>query len=255
MRIKINKTILNIPPYISTSWDNVGHIQMDEVTGYLVIITTKGDKIVIPHLPPEITERIFAAHAEYVEEASKKTHPPSTEGLGVFNLGMGPGAAMGLSADGLQSLQMLQHDPSQSDAPDLPEVMIEKIIGVTKNLGMDKLLAQIGEAEPHCNCPFCQLSRAIMEGDNPEGLETTKPDVDNSLPEANVTEDPELSFRKWDIVQVGTNLYDVTDPFDKSLHYRVSLGDPQSDDRTNEIGCTCGQPNCEHLKAVLHSHV
>ena len=254
MRVKINQKMINIPPYISTSWDNVSHLQMDEVTGHLVVITVKGDKIIIPHLPPELMERIFTAHAEYVETASStKEGPHLPEGLGIFNLGMGPGS-LGLGPEGLQSLQMLQHDPSQSDAPDLPPAMIDKILSVTKGLGMEKLLAQMGESEPHCNCPFCQINRAILDGEV-ETAEESTPDIDNSLPEANLSEDPELSFRKWDIVQVSTNLYDVTDPFDKSLHYRVSLGNPQSTDRTKEIGCTCGQPNCEHLKAVLHSHV
>ena len=37
----------------------------------------------------------------------------------------------------------------------------------------------------------------------------------------------------------------VTNPLDANEHYNVFLGDP--------IGCTCGQKNCEHIRAVLNS--
>ena len=53
----------------------------------------------------------------------------------------------------------------------------------------------------------------------------------------------DLKFRNWEIEQTADKLYIVTNPFDKNEHYSVFLGDP--------LGCTCGEKNCEHIRAVL----
>ena len=53
----------------------------------------------------------------------------------------------------------------------------------------------------------------------------------------------ELQFKDWEIAQKDGKLYHVINPLDKNEYYDVFLGDP--------IGCTCGNKNCEHIRAVL----
>ena len=62
--------------------------------------------------------------------------------------------------------------------------------------------------------------------------------------EEEITED-DLKFRNWDIRQTADKLYAVTNPLDENEHYSVFLGTP--------LGCTCGEKNCEHIRAVLNS--
>ncbi len=83
--------------------------------------------------------------------------------------------------------------------------------------------------EPHCNCPHCQIARA-MHGIEKQELEEPVSDED-------------LKFRDWEIKQTGEKLYSVTNPIDPSEQYTVFLGEP--------VGCTCGHSHCEHIKSVL----
>ena len=55
----------------------------------------------------------------------------------------------------------------------------------------------------------------------------------------------DLRFREWDIKQTGDKLYTVANPLHAEEHYTVFLGSP--------IGCTCGEQNCQHIRAVLNS--
>jgi hypothetical protein len=77
----------------------------------------------------------------------------------------------------------------------------------------------------------CQIAKAL-HGELPEEQEEEVTDED-------------LKFRLWDIDQTGDKLYVVTNPLDSKEYYNVFLGDP--------IGCTCGEKNCEHIRAVLNS--
>jgi hypothetical protein len=79
----------------------------------------------------------------------------------------------------------------------------------------------------------CQVARAIH---NESSLKKENEDI--------VTEE-DLRFRIWDIHQTGEKLYTVTNPLDPREQYNVFLGSP--------LGCTCGQNNCDHIKAVLSS--
>jgi len=81
--------------------------------------------------------------------------------------------------------------------------------------------------------------RAIQQGDeHPEQKKKQE-----SLEEEVSAED--LKFRDWDIVQSGDDVYIVTNPLNAEEQYNVYLGNP--------VGCTCGQPNCEHIRSVLNS--
>ncbi|NGX50437.1 MAG: hypothetical protein K1060chlam2_00283 [Chlamydiae bacterium] len=240
----INHKILSLPPYVSTSWKNINTLHVKELDGksVLVIVLHNGTIIDIPNLDSELIEQVFAAHTNYVEqdqsepqvESLKKYEPPKGMDENSFSFGI-PFQMSG--AEGLDNVgSFLQHNPEQSDAPQMPPEVIQKITSITKALGMDMDQMTIPKAEPHCNCPYCQIARAIQEGDG----EIT----DQKEAEEEITED-DLRFRDWDIKQEGDKLYIVTNPLNAEEHYQVFLGSP--------VGCTCGEENCEHVRTVLNS--
>ncbi len=125
----------------------------------------------------------------------------------------------------------MQHNPDQSDLPPLPPEMLDKITKIAHAFGLEDASA-LSKAEPHCTCAYCQVVRAFQREE--PILEDTEP----------VTE-AELYFRDWEIAQQAEQLYTVTNPLDANEHYNVFLGEP--------IGCTCGQKNCEHIRAALNT--
>ena len=127
---------------------------------------------------------------------------------------------------------IMHHNPSQSKAPNLPPEILDKITAISKIMGVEDT-ESIPKAEPHCNCIHCQIAKALrgQKKKNEEILEEVT--------------DEDLKFKTWDIKQTGKKLYSVTNPLDNNENYNVFLGKP--------VGCTCGQKNCEHIKAVLNS--
>ncbi len=216
MNIKINDSLLHIPPYISTGWE---HIESLSVVGSsLVVLLKSGAKVEIPHLDPAILQNIFTTHAQVLE---KKANPMQFR----FGFPLQPGS-------GIETLGgMMQHNPEQANNPDMPPEILEKLTGVAKVLGVPD---DLPPGEPNCNCTYCQFARAL-KGE-------TK--TDSSAPEEEVL-DKELTFRSWEIKETSDHLYLVTNPLDHNDQYRVHLKDP--------FGCTCGEKNCEHLRAVLNS--
>lgn len=238
---KINAKLLSIPPYISTSWKNINTIHMKELDGkkVLVIVLHNGTLIEVPGLDQTLIEHIFETHSKYVEQDTKepqvdslKTFEPNKESDVSFSFGL-PLPSGGV--DAMENMgSFLEHNPELADAPDLPADVLKKISAITNALGMDMDQTNMPKPEPHCNCPHCQLARA-MRGETKEQEETS---------EEEVTEE-DLRFREWDIKQTGDKLYIVSNPLDKDENYQVFLGNP--------VGCTCGQKNCEHIRAVLNS--
>jgi hypothetical protein len=217
MNIKINDSLFHLPPFISTSWENIESLSLDGSN--LIIILKSGSKVVIPHLDQNILQHIFAIHAQILE---KKANPMQIR-LG-FPLQMGEG--------GIETLgNSVAHNPDQTNAPDLPPEILEKIIGVAKVLGLPE---NMPPAETNCNCVYCQIARALKGEAKPEILD---------LEEEVSAKD--LSFRSWEIKETADHLFLVTNPLDQNDQYRVHLKDP--------FGCTCGEKNCEHLRAVLNS--
>jgi len=226
MQIKINDKILSIPPYISTNWSNIASLHMK---GNLLIISlSDGNTIGIPGLPPETVELIYSYHATFLETAPLTSTPfkiiDSIEPTIRFALGS------------LEELgNVAQHNPAQSNAPNLPPEILEKIGTISKILLPNE--AVLPKAEPSCNCFYCQIARTL----NPS----------SSLPITAVKEtheevsDAELKFQQWEITQTGENLYTVTNRLDTKEIYSVYLGEP--------VGCTCGKLGCEHVVAVLKS--
>lgn len=234
--MRVNSKTLSIPPYISTEWKYVSSLKMDG-EGNLVIQMVNGTQVKVPGMPGNDIEQIFNAHAEYLENPPQST-PASNplSALGSFGIGI-PNA--GIGQEGLESFTgLMQHDPNQKDAPNIPSEILDKIASVSKALGIDADAFNLPESEPHCNCPYCQISKAMADtmGKN---AGTGKEDSEEPV------SDEELTFRDWEIASIGEKLYKVSSPLNNTESYQVYLGEP--------IGCTCGKNNCEHIIAVLNS--
>jgi hypothetical protein len=229
--MKINQKILSLPPYISTSWKNIASLFLEDKggTSMLVIELYNGSRVEIPGLQQSIIETIFEAHTKYLEEeASKPIDLPIRREELAGGLPFRIGSGGGIEALG----SAMQHNPEQKEAPDLPPEILTRITGVAKVLGLDDPHA-LPKPEPHCNCMHCQIARALQ----------AQHGHDENLDEDVKSE--ELKFRVWDIKQTNEKLYSVSNPLDEKECYNVYLGTP--------LGCTCGQKNCEHIRAVLNS--
>lgn len=228
--MKINNQVLSIPPYISTSWKNINSILVDQ-SGNLVILLHTNAKISIPNLEKSIINVIFDAHAKYLEKEEsdrrQKTNPTFSMGI---PLKIGEGADSAFESLG----SAMQHNPANSNAPDLPEEVLNKIAAISKVMGIDNP-ELFPKAEPHCNCIHCQIAKAIRG--------EAKDDQAEELGEEVTEED--LKFKTWEINQTGEQLYVVSNPLNANEKYTVFLGEP--------LCCTCGAKNCEHIRAVLNT--
>lgn len=231
--MKINNQLLSIPPYISTAWENVASLHVESRHGKLLLMLSliNGQVIEVPGLHPGIIKTIFAAHARFVETDLQRQRNPTVSAEQVFTFGF----PLQDNGGGLPSSPpMLQHNPELADSPDLPSGLLSKIAELAQNLGL-KASSFIPEPEPHCNCTHCQIAKAMHSGLNAE----------SPAEEEEIVTDEDLKFRTWDIHQAGEKLYTVSNPLDTQEHYNVYLGEP--------VGCTCGNPHCEHIRAVLSS--
>lgn len=237
----INQKILSIPPYISTSWKNVISLHMEERDGdlFLIIGLVNGSTIAIPKMDRTLLESVFAAHAKYMEQEAQaglkeQQHPPfyaaPQNELPVLGLPLRIGIEGNMG-------NLLQHNPEAADSPDLPRDVLEKIHTLSQVVGFENS-DNFPKPEPHCNCMHCQIMRVIQNGLDEAEAPLLEEEVEEVSPE-------DLQFRDWEIKHTGEELYTVTNPLNQEEHYGVSLGNP--------IGCTCGQHNCEHVRAVLNS--
>ncbi len=236
MKMKINDRVLSIPPYISTSWENIASISVKEkeLKLYLIIELKNEHTIEIPDLSSSVLDAIFDMHTKYLESSDPKgtLNTPSAPNE---SLGFGFPIKIGMEGGtGLESLgAAMQHNPDQMNAPNLPKEVLQRIISIAKVIGMDDP-HNIPKPEPHCNCIHCQIARSLQVG---AGMQEENLDEE--------VNEEDLKFRSWDIKQTNEHLYEVINPLDTKEKYNVFLGDP--------IGCTCGERNCEHIKAVLNS--
>lgn len=242
--MKINENIFCLPPYISTSWNNISALYMKETT--LMINLFDGETVQIPDLKPEVLELIFECHAKFLEEnTSLETHEgnaltqfsfqQSQAGIGgetEFPLKFGIGAMDAWGA-------ALQHNPIQANMPNLPEEVLEKVRSISKIIAPEDS-SMTPKPEPHCNCMHCQIARAINQG---LGLNDIYLKTDHPIEEA--ISETDLNFQQWDIEQTDEKMYVVTNRLDRNETYHVFLGRP--------IGCTCGKEGCEHILVVLKS--
>ena len=217
--MKITPEILSIPPFISTKWSNVTSIRVDASKALLIITLSDSSYVEIPNLEQRYIDEIFQAHAQVSEK-------DSNPGKGLFDNAFSfslPLKSPGGMLDPLST--QLQHNPEQSELPPLPPNILEKITAIVKSLGLEDL-SVLGTPEPNCNCIYCQLTRSIAQVEE-------------------IVEDEELTFRDWEVTEKENNLFRVINPLDTNEHYDVFLGDP--------LGCTCGEKNCEHIRAVLNT--
>ncbi len=219
--MKITTTILSIPPYLSTTWKNIASLHVREELGRftLVVILQNRVQVEVPGLNKGAIDEIFEAHVRSAQEET-----PKNEGPFSFNLPLKAEGAI----DSLGTL--MQHNPEQSDLPSIPPDVLKKIASIAHVFGLGDS-ATLPKAEPHCHCVYCQVVRSLHGEPHEEAGEAVT--------------DADLHFRNWDIQQTAKQLYTVTNPLDPNEHYNVFLGTP--------LGCTCGEKNCEHIRAVLNS--
>jgi len=234
--MKVNDKILSLPPYISTTWSHIAAIHLKG--NVLAITLTDGDTVNIPNLPQDAIQSIFSHHTVYLEkEGQNPMLPARPSGLpsdlfsshdASFRVAFG-------SIDGVNSINtmMMQHSPEQSNAPDLPPEILNKITAIAKIIASDDSMV-MPQPEPNCNCFHCQITRAFLATSSKQIIE-----------EAQVVKDDELQFQQWDIQQTNDKQFTVTNRLDTLEKYNVYLGEP--------VGCTCGKQGCEHVIAVLKS--
>lgn len=242
MKVKINDQFICISPYISARWNQIAFIEScnggTEGGITLKLHLIDGETVSIPNLGQAIVDEVFQEHLLYLESTApqkNKEEEKISSLLGAVQQ-MAKGCEVQVfSQKGLVSMllggagsinMLLQHSPEHKDHPDLPTDLLERIAQMMRSLsiGPTSILAK---PEPHCNCLHCQIGRATVEEED-----------------AGVS-DEDLTFRSWDISQSGEKMYTVTDPLNPEEQFNVYLGTP--------IGCTCGQPYCEHVKAVLYT--
>jgi hypothetical protein len=252
--MKITDKMISIPPYISATWDKVHHMQIVE-DDILLIMLNNGYEANLTNLEPKVVNAIFAAYERWVERQnnpkilSELMKPPTMKGS--FHIG-NPEGGMVMEAGlpfQLPNGSPLEHNPDHRNFPDIPKEIVEKIAKVASIVAPADPDA-LPKAEPHCNCMFCQISRAISNGvgEKQEDRNKSSSFTDfSSPPPANQSE---LAFSAladtngWSVQQSAEDpkLYIVVK--EDELH-EVVLGET--------IGCTCGQPHCEHIEAVLRS--
>lgn len=231
MDMKVNKNYISIPPYLSVSWKEVASLAMKEDTLYLSL--KNGEVIVLPELETAEVDNIFLCHLQYMEQDSARMPMP----FGRMSMGDSipfdpsdladmPIAFKIGTPDGVVSA--MAHNPIQSENPDLPPELLDKIIGVTKMMGMP-LTDQLPEGVLGCNCFFCQIMTHLHH--------------ENFLKEEVSMQD--LQFEDWKVNQTGDKLFSVENPLDSSEKHSVYLGHP--------LKCSCGHEGCEHIIAVLKS--
>lgn len=261
--MKITPKILSIPPYISTTWSQIQTLYMLEKE--LVVRLTDGVTIFIPDLNDSEIKAIFTHHLTFTENTPSHPnafHPPSpfhffhtlspsqiaTPSPTQGHEGM---TAMHLNFDSMESLSSaLHHNAEQAHMPSLPSEILQKIAAIAKIMTPGDT-QQLPKPEPHCNCPHCQIARAIHGQIERETSEPQmalkhheKEEGGEKGGEESVTE-KDLTFQQWEILQLDDKLYSVANRLDLLETYRVYLGHP--------VGCTCGILGCEHILAVLKS--
>ena len=230
MAIKITDKILSIPPYISTSWSRIAALHMKG--DVLAITFVDGDTLHIPNLSLETVHLIFQYHAVYLErEQSSSMSPDLSQLKDIMEQGE-PSIRLAFGSSLEEMGSMMQHNPKQADAPDLPPEILQKIGAIAKILSPSEDIS-LPKAEVGCNCFYCQIARALNSQTSLSHLE-----------EPEITEG-DLKFEQWTITQTGEKLYSVINRLDEHERYNVYLGQP--------IGCTCGKQGCEHILAVLKS--
>jgi hypothetical protein len=217
--MKFNSHFFSFPPHISTTWKQVAALTMNPA-GHLEIAMHSGEKISLPPLSAEETDRIFQAYASHLEKTAAPDATPVKRELPPHPFGMDFPKILAFP---------LQHSPTGQEDPGFTEEMIQQIAEIAKNV-IPKEHLESFKAEPGCHCTYCEIARAA------------KDDETETLDSAPLTDLPPL---EWVVTPMGNKLYNVSHINNPQENYRVHLGTP--------IGCTCGQTHCPHILSVLKS--
>jgi len=239
--MKINNKILSIPPFISTSWNEISSLYVRN--DVLIVLLMEGNEIHIPNLDMDTLFLVFNTHANVLEEQQKTpapTHAANLQALPFgsnvdipFRLGIGLGTIQDIGSS------IFQHDPSQANIAPIPIEILQKIISITQIVSPGGL-QMLSKPETECNCVHCQVANILLqEFSDMDALAAIKQNSPEKVSEA------DLHFQNWEIQQIGDQLYSVSNRLDGNEKYRVHLGDP--------VGCTCGKSGCDHIVAVLKS--
>ncbi len=246
--MKINKKIFSLPPYISTTWNHIESLHMERDT--LIVSLHSGESIEIPKIQPELLETIFDTHASFIESEENSSVPKkhntqeTTIQFPFINFGSEQvELPFKFGIPGIENFQAaMQHNPEQAHLDNLPDEVLSKIRSLSKVLIPKEALESAPKGEPHCNCMYCQIAKALHQGFEEEQPYPKNQESDSFIEEIN---EQELRFQQWDIEQTDQKMYNVINRLDKNEKYSVFLGNP--------VGCTCGQQGCEHILAVLKS--
>jgi hypothetical protein len=189
----INKQLLSIPPFISTSWKDV-ELLLSDGQHTLNIYLKNGTLVKISHLLKEQLDLIFNVHQEILLTQAQDLAAPLIDPL--FFQFSGP---------------FLEHDPELSDANPLPDEVKARLQSLLE--GLPKIdSAKLPQPILGCNCPHCQLMTLINVPKNEEEY----------------VDDEELKFASWDVNQLSDHLFKLTHPYDETDIYYVSLESPIS---------------------------
>lgn len=269
--MKITSKILSLPPYLSTSWYDVDSLfQSDD--GVLVVALTNGTQVRLEHLTPEVVNAIFNAHACFLEEEAESEEEDeenaSQRNEVEFTVQSPLTFGGGFDESGDAMKIFMEHDPSRSLGPLLPDALLQRISSLAK-MFLPPDMIPLDASHANCRCPFCQIVRAltgipqpIIEEDEEKKQNLTlqgekkglKETEKSGSPEKNKSSSKESDHGKakglaanspWSIQQMDDQLYTVTEKAHPDHVYQVSLAAP--------ITCSCGEPNCVHIIAVLKS--
>ncbi len=233
----INREVLSIPPHISTSWMHVVALYMEEST--LVVSLKDGIIIKIPQLQGPLLEEIFDTHAAFLTEKKENSLPRPKRRELEPAAGMELPLRFGVGFQGLPFDSMMangmQHNPDQANMPDIPKEILNKIVSITKIISpVDTDI--LSKGEPHCNCAYCQISKAIHGS----------LDHEERFPAIETSEEEKEELAPWIVEPLDACLYGVKKRANPAEEYKVFIKDGQ-------VGCNCGSHGCEHIIAVLRS--
>ncbi len=249
--MKVDNRFISIPPYISTGWASVESMRVHE--GILFITLHDGEQVKIPNLSSEQVSFIFNAHAAFMEDEQQfmeeldededeKNGLPFPFGDSI-SLGNGDENSLfsmqisGLiNTPGVVGISM-QHNQRYANAPDLPKEILQRITSISQIIGPQNI-EMLPDPKAQCNCPFCQISRAIKR------IHIQEHSLEAEDKEQEVKAE-ELQFNQWAIELLEPDLFSVKNKLDHAEIYKVSL--------KPKVNCTCGKLGCEHLVAVLKS--
>src|SRR5579883_478597 len=160
--MKITSNIFSLPPYISTTWQNIIalHIRHEEGADLLVVDLLNGNRIEVPHLDVETLGKIFAMHEAFHEKEIAK--PISSLQKNDLNSLLSLHLPAKLFGEGLEKISgVLQHNPEAADTPDLPPEFLERVAKIAESLGIEDINS-VPSPSDGCNCLFCQISRTMQ---------------------------------------------------------------------------------------------